>query len=317
MRADRLIAVILHLQRHGRTTAARLAAATGVSVATARRDLEALAAAGVPVWSQPGRGGGWALVGGARTDLSGLTEPEVRALFLALGRAVGPQGAASAALGKLVRALPAPFRQEAETALRAVLRDDRPWGASARDVPAALAPLQDAVVRSRAASILYTTADADAVPRRRTVHPWGVVEKAGVAYLVAGTTHGPRTFRVDRVSSVDVGAEPAQRPPDLDLEAAWRSTVAAVERHRTSVTARVRVAERVRGPFLEVLGPAAVPTDDDDVLEVGAHTLRGLAEQLAGWGDAVRVLGPGQLRAELRALAAELLAAHAEPDAGA
>src|SRR5947208_2108949 len=85
MRADRLVATLLVLQSRGRVTASELADELEVSVATARRDLEALSAAGVPVYPQPGRGGGWSLVGGARTDLTGLTSTEARALFLLAG----------------------------------------------------------------------------------------------------------------------------------------------------------------------------------------------------------------------------------------
>jgi predicted DNA-binding transcriptional regulator YafY len=106
MRADRLVAVLLMMQARGRVTAAEVAAELEVSVATARRDLEALSAAGVPVYPQPGRGGGWSLVGGARTDLSGLTAPEVQALFLLVGPAASVSPEAKAALRKLVRALP-------------------------------------------------------------------------------------------------------------------------------------------------------------------------------------------------------------------
>lgn len=103
------MAATLYLQRRGRVTAAELAEHLEVSLATARRDLEALGAAGIPVYPQPGRRGGWQLVGGARTDLSGLSEPEVRALFLALGGLDGGAPAAGTALAKLVRALPEPF----------------------------------------------------------------------------------------------------------------------------------------------------------------------------------------------------------------
>ena len=107
MRADRLVATVLLMQSRGRVTAAELAAELGVSVATARRDLEALSGAGVPVYPQQGRGGGWQLVGGARTDLSGLTAAEAQALFLLAGPAASIAPEVKSALRKLVRALPA------------------------------------------------------------------------------------------------------------------------------------------------------------------------------------------------------------------
>jgi predicted DNA-binding transcriptional regulator YafY len=123
MRADRLVATLLLMQSRGRVTAAELAAELGMSVATARRDLEALSAAGVPVYSQPGRGGGWQLVGGARTDLSGLTATEAQALFLLAGPAASSAPEVKSALRKLVRALPSTFRADAEAAADAELID--------------------------------------------------------------------------------------------------------------------------------------------------------------------------------------------------
>ena len=120
MRADRLVATLLLMQARGRVTAAEVADELEVSVATARRDLEALSTAGIPVYPQPGRGGGWSLVGGARTDLTGLTSSEAQALFLLVGSSSDRSADATSALRKLVRALPATFRAEAEAAGRAV-----------------------------------------------------------------------------------------------------------------------------------------------------------------------------------------------------
>src|SRR6202022_1846950 len=131
MRADRLVAGLLVLQAKGRGTARGLAEELEVSVKTARRDLEALASSGLPVYAQPGRGGGWSLLGGARTDLSGLTAGEARALFLLAGPGARGAPEARAALRKLVRALPETFRAEAEAAASAVMLDPPRWGGSA------------------------------------------------------------------------------------------------------------------------------------------------------------------------------------------
>jgi predicted DNA-binding transcriptional regulator YafY len=127
VRADRLIAALLLIQSRGRVTAAELAAELEVSVATARRDLEAMSAAGIPVYPQPGRGGGWSLVGGARTDLSGLSASEAQALFLLAGPTATVSGPARAALRKLVRALPQTFRADAEAAAGATVLDSTRW----------------------------------------------------------------------------------------------------------------------------------------------------------------------------------------------
>src|SRR5437868_296627 len=128
MRADRLVAILLLLQARGQVTAAEVATELEVSERTARRDLDALGMAGLPVYSQPGRNGGWRLAGGGRTDLSGLNAAEARALFLVAG-ASSTTPEVKAALRKLVRALPAEFRNSAQAAATAVVVDpgwDRP-----------------------------------------------------------------------------------------------------------------------------------------------------------------------------------------------
>ena len=118
------------LQRNGQVTARELAAELEVSEKTARRDLEALSAAGFPVYSQAGRGGGWRLLGEARTDLTGLTADETRALFVVAGASASATPDVRAALRKLVRALPETFRDEAEAAANAVVVDPAAWGAT-------------------------------------------------------------------------------------------------------------------------------------------------------------------------------------------
>ena len=123
------------MQSRGRVTAAELAAEAGVSVATARRDLEALSAAGVPVYPQAGRGGGWQLIGGARTNLSGLSAPEAHALFTLAGPAAEVSEQAKTALRKLVRALPATFRADAESAARTTIIDPSRWGGTPKATP--------------------------------------------------------------------------------------------------------------------------------------------------------------------------------------
>lgn len=149
VRADRLVAILLMLQQREQVTAAEVALELEVSERTARRDLDALAVAGVPVYSIQGRGGGWRLLGGARTDLSGLTASEARALFLVAGPASTATPAMKAALRKLVRALPESFREQAEAAATSVVVDPRHWGSSQVEhrPPRFLDEVQEAVIR--------------------------------------------------------------------------------------------------------------------------------------------------------------------------
>ena len=213
MRADRLVAALLVLQARGRVTAAELAEELEVSERTARRDLEALGMAGVPVYSQPGRGGGWSLLGGARTDLSGLTAAEARTLFLVAGPSSSATPEVKAALRKLVRALPETFRADAEAAASAVVLDPSSWDGAVARRPVHLDVLQQAVVEGVQVRLGYVGRDRR--ESERMVHPLGLVSKGTAWYLVAGTDAGRRTFRLNRVRSVEVTDEPAHRPPTL------------------------------------------------------------------------------------------------------
>ncbi|WP_405138869.1 helix-turn-helix transcriptional regulator [Nocardia sp. NBC_01388] len=307
MRADRLVATLLFMQTRGRVTAAEVATELEVSVATARRDLEALSTAGIPVYPQPGRGGGWALVGGARTDLSGLTATEAQSLFLLLGPMVTATPATRSALRKLLRALPPPFRLEAEAAAGAVIVDPARWGERDEQAPPPVDRLQAAVVRRRRVRFDYGRAG---IRTQRTVDPWGLVDKDGIWYLVAGTDRGQRTFRVDRMTDVEVTAESAQRPADFDLSAAWSEVVEQVEQHRSTLSATVLVPTTLLSVLRHQQGRHCVvdgPLPDGRVsVRITAPTPLMIAQQLAGWGTALEVTEPESVRAELARLGTEL-----------
>jgi predicted DNA-binding transcriptional regulator YafY len=313
VRADRLVATLLVLQAKGRVTAAELASELEISVKTARRDLEALAIAGIPVYSQAGRGGGWSLIGGARTDLSGLTAAEARTLFMVAGPSSTATPEAKAALRKLVHALPETFRAEAEAAASAVVLDPAEWGGTPRPRPVHLDELQRAVVDRIQIRLGY--ADRARNETVRTVHPLGLVDKGGVWYLVADTDTGMRTFRVSRVRSVERTTARVVRPPDFDLAETWRSVVETMEELRTSVRAVVRVDRPASyglraqfGPTVEVIAEL----DDGRVeVEIGAPSAGMIAERLAGWGDHVEVVGPDDVRTALAEIGSALVAQYA------
>ena len=315
MRADRLVATLLLMQARGRVTAAELAAELEVSRATARRDLEALSAAGVPVYPQRGRGGGWSLVGGARTDLTGLTSNEARALFLLAGPAASAAPPVRSALRKLVRALPATFRADAEAAADAVVVDPARWGERDRHRPALLDTLQDAVVRRRKLSVDYRGRGRP--PAQRLVDPWGLVDKDDVWYLVAGTAHGRRTFRVDRMEAATVTDVPAERPAGLDLAREWEDVVDEVEQRRSLLSATVLVPERLlpvlRAQFGRHCQPLETRDDGRVRVRVAAPMPLSIAETIAGWGATVEVLEPDSVKAELARLGAELVHRYAAP----
>ncbi|HEX4162224.1 MAG TPA: YafY family protein [Acidimicrobiales bacterium] len=318
MRADRLVAALLVLQARGRVTAAELAQELEVSERTARRDLEGLALAGVPVYSQPGRGGGWELVGGARTDLSGLTADETRALFLVAGPAAATTEV-RAALRKLVRALPATFRSHAEAAAGAVMHDAAGWDHQEPATPFHLEALQRAVIDSVQVELGYRRRDGDV--SLRTVHPFGLVVKNGTWYLVAGTSAGQRTFRVSRVRSVTATDRPAERPPDFDLSEAWRSIVTGVDAQRTPVTVTLRTdkvtLDVLRWMFGTRVGEPAADGSRRVMVEVRAQSELMMARELAGFGDAVEVVSPSAVREHLAEIGHGLVRRHAPPGSGA
>ncbi|WP_232667916.1 helix-turn-helix transcriptional regulator [Pseudonocardia sp. TRM90224] len=310
MRADRLVATLLLLQSRGRVTAAELADELEVSVATARRDLEALSTAGIPVYPQAGRGGGWSLVGGARTDLSGLSATEAQALFLLVGPAAAIAPEAKAALRKLVRALPTTFRADAEAAASAVVIDPTTWGGRGKPRPEMVDRLQAAVVRRLKVELVYARRLQERTTR--LVDPWGLVDKDDVWYLLAGTDAGQRTFRVDRIVAAEVTDQPAHRPADFELAAAWERVVDEIEQRRSLVSATVLVPARfvdvLRGQFGRHCEPGEEQPDGRVGVRIAAQTALNIAQVLAGWGATIELVDGPSVRAELTRLAAELSA---------
>ncbi|WP_367281797.1 helix-turn-helix transcriptional regulator [Ilumatobacter sp.] len=311
MRADRLMAILLLLQQREQVTAAEVARELEVSERTARRDLDALAVAGVPVYSMQGRGGGWRLVGGARTDLSGLTANEARALFLVAGPASATTPDVKAALRKLVQALPEPFRVQADAAASSLLVDPERWGSSRIEhrPPRLLDELQDAVIRGVQVRLRYV--DRKGSESERTVHPLGIVAKGPTWYLVADTEVGRRTFRIDRVSAVEPTDDPVHRPDDFDLAESWQEIADEVDHKRSPLEIEAVCAPDGIGLLRMVLG---------DRLDVGGSTTDGrievvirgpneyaLAGELAGLVEWLEVTGPPGVRDRLASIGNELV----------
>ncbi|OBB60412.1 transcriptional regulator [Mycobacterium sp. 852013-51886_SCH5428379] len=312
MRADRLVAILLLLQQRAQITAPEVAHELEVSERTARRDLEALSAAGLPVYSTPGRGGGWRLLGGARTDLSGLTASEARALFLVAGPASTTTPGVKAALRKLVRALPEPFREQAEAAAASVVVDPRRWGSSQSEPrpPRFLDELQDAVIRGVQVRLGYV--DRKGAETVRTVHPLGIVAKGPTWYLVSDTEAGRRTFRIDRVSLVELTADAVQRPVGFDLAESWREIADEVDQRRTPLEAQAMCApdgldllRRMFGSRLHIGG--STPDRRIEIVIRGPDEYA-LAGELAWLTDYLEVTGPQGVRDHLASIGGALVA---------
>lgn len=312
MRADRLVAILLLLQRREHVTASEVALELEVSERTARRDLEALSVAGLPVYSMQGRGGGWRLLGGARTDLSGLTASEARALFLVAGPASTATPAVKAALRKLVRALPEPFREQAEAAATSVVVDPGHWGSSQLEPrpPRFFDELQDAVIRGVQVRLGYIDRKGSAT--ERTVHPLGIVAKGPTWYLVSNAEAGRRTFRIDRVSSVELTVVPVQRPEGFDLARSWREIAEEVDRKRTPLEAQAMCATDGLGLLRMTLGSrlevGGSTPDGRIAVVIRGHSEYTLAVELAGLIEWLEVTGPQGVREHLASIGGALVA---------
>ncbi|MET7279986.1 WYL domain-containing protein [Kribbella sp. NPDC005582] len=316
MRADRLLQIILLLQRHARLSTRELAERLEVSKRTVMRDMEALSAAGVPVYAERGRNGGCVLLPGYRADVSGLTPREAQALFAWSGRSelsdeLGLRTSLKSAMGKLSATLPAELQDDAAALSSAIVVDRRRWFAEAED-HGALPVLRQAVVAERRVRLRYASASSGL--QRRTVDPWGLVEQAGRWYLVAAHRGSARMYRVSRIEQVDVLEEAADRPAGLDVRAEWERLRANLEQGSgpTGVQAIVRVRpdrvdilRRVVTPFLSKGAiPREVPSDDEWTgLELDFRVREAACGILIAFGPEVEVLGPADLRERLLELA--------------
>ncbi len=302
MRADRLLATLLLLQARGRVTAREVAEELEVSVKTSRRDLEALAMSGVPVFSQPGRNGGWQLVGGARTDLTGLRAEEARALFLAAGSAAPSAPGLKDALRKLAQAVPEPFRAEAAAAAEAVLVDSTRWSeVRDHDDPEFLEVLQKAVIDREQVNLGYLSPSSG--PSMRTVHPLGLVAKASIWYLVAQTDNGQRTFRVDRVTKAQPTGAEAVRPSGFDLHQAWQQIRVAYDENAHSITAQAIAApwtlQILRSMFGAGLTVGATRSDGQIDVTITDYSALSLASRTAGLAEGIEITAPPEAVARL------------------
>jgi predicted DNA-binding transcriptional regulator YafY len=306
-----LVAILNLLQVRGQVTALEVSEELEVSERTARRDLEALGQAGVPIYSLQGRNGGWRLAGGGKTDLSGLTAEETRALFLVAGPSTTASPAVRAAVRKLVRALPEPFREAADATSERVLFD-RGWEGGTSAAPIRTPPLLDeaqrCVVEGRQVSLDYVARDGSA--STRIIDPLGLASKGPSWYLVANTAAGLRTFRVDRIRAMTETGSPAVRPDGFDLADAWQLITDVVEEKRMPIVAvasvdpeYLQIARWMFGARMRI-GP---PADDGRVsVEIRGHHVRALAGELAGLGSAITINSPAEVRDTLREIGQQL-----------
>lgn len=329
MRASRLLSILLLLHTRGRVSAGELAAELEVSVRTVYRDVEALAAAGIPVYATRGRAGGFALLEGYRTRLTGLSADEADAVFLAglpgAAADLGLGGVLAATELKLLAALP-PGQRERAARVRDRFHLDAPGWERRGDSPPSLPVVADAVWQQRELRVRYERSDRAVV--ERLLHPLGLVLKAGTWYLVAGAVQsdrgdgdpagsgrGPRTYRVSRVRAAAPTGATFERPAGFDLAGHWAGYQRDYEARLHRGTATVRLSPRGRhllfllGTGAARAGHAAMGEPEADgwaTTTVPIESVPHAHHALLQLGAEVEVLDPPELRAAVAATAGVL-----------
>lgn len=320
VRAGRLLSIILLLQARGEVSARQIAEALGVSLRTVYRDVEVLGRMGIPVYAETGRGGGYRLVDGYRTSLTGLTAQESLALFLiglpAPAASLGLTAPARAAEGKVLAALSSAHREQASRLRDRFLLDLPAWYQGAEQPPV-LPELAEAVLANRRVHVRYRRWEE---PREvsRLIDPYGLVVKNGTWYLVAaaGTPQSPmRTYRVSNVLHLEPVDETFERRPGFDLGRFWRGHLTDFDRRRFAGTARIRLSAALIARIDDLgdaaLQAAAASGEVDDtgwtVTELPTESPAYAASQLVRYGGEIEVLSPAVVRAAIRDLARSVL----------
>ncbi|MDQ0894943.1 helix-turn-helix transcriptional regulator [Agromyces ramosus] len=322
MRADRLVSLVLLLRQRGRLSAATLASELEVSTRTVLRDIEALSAAGVPVYAERGRHGGFELLPGFRTELTGLNHDESLAVLTA-GSARGQQAfglgsALASAMRKVVDALPEGHQATASDAARRFLVDPETDLLSRRrgtdEVPDhTMTEVRRAVLAGHRLRIHYAAADRS--PAWRTVDPIGLVTVRDTGYLLATTSGADRTYRLDRILAAHELDEPAQRPDRVDLDELWQERSARFRGGGDQLTVLVRVdparREEMVGTALAVLAEDA---NDDGWLRMEVTFQDARHAEWALWqlSTDAEALAPPSLRVTLRDRAAVVAARYGD-----
>jgi predicted DNA-binding transcriptional regulator YafY len=314
MLASRLLSILMLLQARGRVSAAALAAEFEVSVRTIHRDIDQLSAAGIPVYADRGRNGGFALMDGYRTKLTGMTQPEAETLFLAGLRGpaadLGLADYLTAARLKLIAALPAHVQPGVERIAARFHLDPTPWFRAADPQPL-LQIISRAVWDGRVLKLRYRPSGrSEAEPRK--LHPLGLVLKGGVWYLVAQgekpATKSIRTYRVANIHDAEITGDTFERPKSFDLATHWENSSRAYESSVWREEAQVRLSPN-GVKLLELLGPVVTHAARESAqadcdgwvrctipIESIGHGVR----ELMRLCEDVEVLGPPALRARMK-----------------
>ncbi|MFM1654995.1 helix-turn-helix transcriptional regulator [Brevibacillus sp. B_LB10_24] len=305
MRADRLLSILLLLQNHGRMTSRELAEKLEVSERTIFRDMEALSAAGIPVYAERGSGGGWALSEGYRTNLTGMKTEEIFSLLLSnpsnLLDDLGIKDDFETAFQKLLAASPTTIRKNAELVRQRILIDGVGWHQSQESF-AHLSTVQEAVWEERKLYMQYRKEEEIV---ERIIHPLGIVAKRNVWYLVAESGGDMRTYRISRLINARMLEETFERPVGFDLERYWEQSTDRFKKNLPRYPARLRINEKLRSRigqerYAKIMRSLEASEGSGWLeLDIEFETLESACEIILSYGPLVEVLAPEELRAKV------------------
>ena len=280
MRADRLLSILLQLQLHGRLTSRDLAKRLEVCERTIHRDMNALGTAGVPIVAERGACGGWTLMDGYRTNLTGLSDAEVRALFVARPEKL---------LADLHLVLP---KLNPQLARERIYIDISGWNRSNESAPH-LPALQDAVWRERRLRILYGDGEC---PSERVLDPLGLVAKGSIWYLVARIDGDIRSYRVSRIREAAILDESFARPQKFDLAEFWETSSARFKERLPRFNVVIRAPAAVVEWLRTMIRFGAIDEVSDDCVRLHFDAEEVAKAVLLGVGDQIEVVEPETLR---------------------
>lgn len=321
MLASRLLSILMTLQARGRVSAAELAEQFEVSVRTIYRDVDQLSATGVPVYAERGRSGGFALLDGYRTKLTGMTQPEAETLFLAglpgPAAELGLSEILSTARLKLLAALPANVQPGADRIAARFHLDASAWFHDNKPLPV-LPTIANAVWSERMLRLTYRRAGETATVQR-ILGPLGLVLKGGAWYLVAQSGKNILTYRAANIHAAEMTDEPFERPHKFDLAEHWTKASRAYEAGVYRERADIRLSSKgfellgMLGPIVaEAAAESAARPDAEGWIActVPIENATVGVRELMRLGSEVEVEGPPALRKQFRATLADMAKRH-------
>ncbi|GIN23303.1 helix-turn-helix transcriptional regulator [Siminovitchia fordii] len=303
MRADRLITIILLLQNNEKLTTKALANELEVTERTIHRDMEALSRTGIPVFAKRGKNGGWSLLEGYRTNITGLKDNEIKSLFISPSIHVlndlGLTTEWSKARQKLIASIPSFLQKNANDVWNRIHVDTSTWRQSTEKIEF-FKILQQAIWNERKLQMKYERADGKIV--ERVVDPLGLVAKGSTWYLIASSNEEFRNYRASRIESALMTAEKFSRPEDFNLSQYWDNSkqkfIKSLPRYEVNVEISPSIAQRIgfTGRFVQTLEINSPLENGWIPVKLCFDTEQEAIEYILGFGNQIRIVHPITLR---------------------